>query len=72
MGSMPTYTCEELEAQQQYLANRRRPPPPKVHYLIRDEVCIHYQPNDAWVIVNDRVINLTPFLERPDVEMDEV
>lgn len=59
-------SCDDLLVIQHRLEN---PLPPKrlSTFYLRDEVSIHNTPDDAWVIVNGRVLDLTPFLAKPDI-----
>lgn len=59
-------SCEELFELQNRLEN---PLPPKhvSTFYLRDEVSLHNSPDNVWVIVNGRVLDLNPFLAKPDV-----
>lgn len=62
-------TCDELKAQHDRMLNKPLPPS---RVFLRDEVSLHNHPTDAWVIVNGRVLDLSPFLAQPDILMNPV
>lgn len=59
-------SCEELLDLQHRLENPL-PPNHLTKFYLRNEVSLHNTPDDIWVIINGRVLDLNPFLAKPDV-----
>lgn len=64
--------CEDIDHLLHRLVDGPGCAAPCTLYLLRDEVCLHNRRDDAWLIVNGRVIDLSAFLCRPDVLMNPV
>lgn len=62
-------TCDELKAQHERMVCKH-PAPYRVY--LPDEVSVHDSADDAWVILNGRVLDITAFLAQPDVLMNPV
>lgn len=59
-------SCDELQLLQHRLEKQLKPKRLLTVYL-RNEVSLHNTPDDVWVVVNGRVLDLNPFLAKPDV-----
>lgn len=44
----------------------------KLKFYLRNEVVIHNQPDDIWIIINGRVLDITKFIKTSDLPIEVI